>query len=369
MKSNYTKGAFFGFFLLLTSINIYAQDDELYKLLIQKNIISSSEADSVLAHSPTKLKKKEDKQLPIKLNAYIQGRYQYREEKTSINGFDLRRARLDLRGTIDKQWAYRLHAELANLPKLLDASASYKLNDALSVTAGQFKIPFSLENLTSSTKLVTIDRSQAVEALTARSRDVIGNSNGRDIGVQLGGSIIQHNGAYFLDYAAGIFNGAGTNVSDNNDQKDIAARLTIHPAKGLDIAGNIYRGTGRWALSAADAAENHSRNRYGFDASYVSGPVFLAAEYLKGLDASTDKEGWYALAAYQLIPEKVQLLAKYDTYDPNLGVLENSSDWYTVGANIFFSRWAKLQFSYTLKNETGTEIHNDLFSAQFQLQF
>ena len=39
-----------------------------------------------------------------------------------------------------------------------------------------------------------IDRSQVVEALVARGKDVIGNQNGRDIGIQIGGGILKKNG-------------------------------------------------------------------------------------------------------------------------------------------------------------------------------
>ena len=74
---------------------------------------------------------------------------------------------------------------------MIDAYGEIKLADYFSLTVGQFKIPFSMENLTSSNKLEMIDRSQVVEALVARSKDVIGNQNGRDIGIQAGGTFLK----------------------------------------------------------------------------------------------------------------------------------------------------------------------------------
>jgi hypothetical protein len=48
------------------------------------------------------------------------------------------------------------------------------------------KGPFLLlmENLASSNKLEMIDRSQVVEAIVARGKDLIGNQNGRDMGFE-----------------------------------------------------------------------------------------------------------------------------------------------------------------------------------------
>ncbi len=74
---------------------------------------------------------------------------------------------------------------------LLDAILGYKVTSSLKINIGQFFIPFSQENITSNTKLETINRSQVVEALTTRGKDVIGNQNGRDIGIQVSGSIVQ----------------------------------------------------------------------------------------------------------------------------------------------------------------------------------
>ena len=98
-----------------------------------------------------------------------------------------------------------------------------RLHDYFNITVGQFKIPFSLENLTSTNKLELIDRSQAVEALAARGKDVIGNQNGRDIGIQVGGSLIKKRNGSLLEYRLGVFNGSGINMADTaNEAKDMA---------------------------------------------------------------------------------------------------------------------------------------------------
>ena len=105
----------------------------------------------------------------MQLTGYTQIRYQTLDEANKKNGFDIRRARLDLKGNVTPIFRYRLQTEFADKPKILDAYAEIKIAmTILMITAGQFKIPFSLENLTSSNKLEMIDRSQAVEALVAQ---------------------------------------------------------------------------------------------------------------------------------------------------------------------------------------------------------
>ena len=128
--------------------------------------------------------------LPVQIQfaGYTQVRYQVFDEKTKKDGFDIRRARFDMKGNFTPYFAYRLQADFAGSPKLLDAYAEIKLNDYFNITIGQFRIPFSLENLTSMNKFELIDFSQNVDAFTARGKDVIGNHNGRDIGIQIGRS-------------------------------------------------------------------------------------------------------------------------------------------------------------------------------------
>ena len=128
----------------------------------------------------------------------------------------------------------------------MDAYAEIKLNDYFNITVGQFRIPFSLENLTSMNKFELIDFSQAVDAVTARGNDVIGNQNGRDIGIQLGGALVRKGNTNLVEYRLGIFNGSGINVADTaNDAKDIVGRLIINPVKGLSLGASYYNGWGK----------------------------------------------------------------------------------------------------------------------------
>ncbi len=356
--------------------------DDILNVLIQKRLIAQKDADSLRAEAAIAAQTNLAKIKAFPINAgkkitvagYTQVRYQALDEPGKIDGFDIRRARLDVKGTISSYWGYRVQFDLAGSPKLIDAYAELKLNDYFNFTIGQAKIPFSLENLTSSNKLELIDRSQAVEALVARGKDVGGNQNGRDIGVQLGGTIWKLKDRPVLDYRLGVYNGSGINTTDTNEKKDFATRLIVHPVVGLDLGAALYNGSRfvpevKTGTVVTTPAKNVDRNRYGFDLSYDYKNLGIRGEYLHGTDEITDREGYYIQGEYYFLEKKLQLMAKYDFYDANKSKADDASTWLVFGANYNFNANTRLQFNYTIKQEEGTSIDNNYASLQFQIGF
>jgi len=365
------------------SLNVYSQStDDVLNLMVQKKLIEQKEADSIRVNAAILSQDNLSKIKAFPVNAgkkislagYTQVRYQLMEEQGKIDGFDIRRARLDLKGNISPYWGYRVQFDLAGTPKLLDAYVDLKLNDYFNFSIGQAKVPFSMENLQSSPQLMLIDRSQVVEALTARGKDIGGNQNGRDIGIQMGGTIVKSNDRPVIDYRLGIFNGAGINVMDNNDNKDYAARLILHPIAGLDISGAYYDGSRfipevRTDNVVTTPSYNVDRDRYGADLSYDIKNFSLRSEYIKGKDDQVKREGYYVMAGYYFLQRKVQVVGKYDFYDTDLSKADNASSWAVLGANYFFNSNTKLQANYTIKMEEGLEIDNNMANIQLQIGF
>ena len=360
-------------FFAPVSFAVESDVDRLLDLLVVKGVLTQDDAANFRAELAVKKQEEKETQKefvviagkPLKISGYTQVRY--RRDKSSNDTFDIRRARLDIKGDITQRFGYQLQTEFAgNSPKILDAIISYKFNPYINLTIGQFKIPFSQENLIGDQKLETINRAQVVEALTARGTDVIGNQNGRDIGAQLSGSIFPKNDYNLLDYAFGIFNGAGINTSDTNEQKDFVGRLVFHPLKDLSVGTSYYNG--RYTLSSAPARRDE-RDRIGGEFTYTHDRFSLKGEYIQGIDAATKKDGWYLQGSYFFIPNKLQGVFKFDTYDPNNKVKKNETNVYTLGGNWYFNKWAFLQLDYELKDERGKEIDNDVLSGQMTLQF
>jgi phosphate-selective porin OprO and OprP len=384
MKLLYLKRTLLVLTILFSAVVSKAQsNDELLNLLIKKNVLTQQEADSLRSDLAIKEQAKKDKDKAnqhlintgsklLQIGGLLQERYQGFEQKGVNNAFDLHRARLIISGNVTDDWSYFTQTELGGTGvKLVDAYTAYKVADYLKFTAGQFKIPFSLESLTGDAQLEFIDRSQAVEALVGRSKDVIGNQQGRDIGIQVSGNFAKVNDLYLFDYSLGLFNGAGYDVTtDNNDHKDFVGRLGVHPLKGLDFGGSIYEGEDI-PLSTATVPNpvTQARNRYGFDGRYVLGALSLTAEYVHGTDGAIRKDGWFGQVGYYVIPQ-IQLVAKYDTYDPNKVKTTDRSNIYIGGVNFVFNKYTRLAIDYLdRREETATQVKNNILEAQLQIAF
>jgi phosphate-selective porin OprO/OprP len=387
-------------FFLFTEITEAQTSDDLLNILTQKGTITQKEADSLRSEYKAKQEvfnnKSDSFPLSIgrllRLSGYTQIRYQNFQEPTKNNGFDVRRARLDFQGDFSTRWGYRLLIDFVGAssatgtaptggalvsPALMDAFISYKPLDFLKITAGQFLVPFSLENLTPDRNLETVDRSQVVSALVARKGDVsnglvdsIGNQNGRDIGIMVNGSIIKFENHFLADFYLALLNGAGINTLDNNQSKDIAARLVLHPFKILDIGASYYNGFDKFTSSPT---RSQDRIRLGTEFALNYDLLSVKGEWIQGKEGNTNPivhQGWYLQGSYFLWPKHLQGVFRYDTYDPNTAKLkaEETSTYYVFGLNYFFNVWTKIQMDYSWRTENPT-ISNNVFTVQLQVGF
>lgn len=364
-------------FLVLAMESFSQSANDILNLLISNNAVSQFQADSLRAEAAIAQQETEAKRKTfpagasrlIQLSGFTQLRYLAMEERDAISGFDIRRARIDIKGSLTPFFAYRLQTDFANKPKLLDGYGEIRLSDYFIITAGQFKIPFSMENLASSSKLEMIDRSQVVEALVARGKDKIGNQNGRDIGIQVGGGFLKKDGVPVIEYRLSLFNGSGINILDTiGNSKDIAARMVFSPVKGLAFGGGYYGGFGK-SIQPDEEGIRQGRSRIGIEASYVRTRFSLRGEYIHGRDYATKREGWYMQAGYFLIPQKFQLLAKYDFFDTNTSAADNTSISYVFGGNYNFNTWSRIQMFHTIRAEQVESVINNYLAIQFQIGF
>ena len=362
----------------LSVVKLKAQStNDLLNLMVANKTITAEQADSLRAEAAIKQQEADANKKSffvnaarsMKLSGYTQVRFQQFDETGKINGTDIRRARLSLQGDVTPYWSYQFQVDFAGGARLLDAVADFKPVDYLNVSVGQTKIPLSFESQMSDNKTEANDRSQVVEALVARGKDVNGNHNGRDLGIMLYGAFLKINDKNVLDYRIGIFNGEGINVNDSNDAKSSAGRLIAHVMKGLDVGASYYSGWDRFSTTKGEPTTNQERSRYGFELNYDYKKFYFRGEYLQGKDGAISREGWYLQSGYFIAKNKVQLLAKYDVYDPNMSKTGDMSTRYVVGATWFFNNWSKLALNYNFCEEEGASIKNNFASIQFQIGF
>jgi phosphate-selective porin OprO/OprP len=323
--------------------------------------------------------------------------------------FLVRRARLNLDGRLYRWIGFRIEAEFTEGVSLKDAYLDLAFFPELRLQAGQFKVPFSLEELTSSRFIDFVERSIVNELAPSRDR-----------GVMLYGDLMQGAVSYYL----GGFNGTGEDTSDNNGDKDLAFRLAFAPfrgsdsfwLKGLQFAGNVTWGNQDGSTSAqgrtsartierfrffAPQPTRGDRLRYGGDLAWLIGPAALKFEYdvqaneRNGLGPGGSNlddvmaTGWYVSGTYVLTGEDklrsgnvlprnafipfsgkgglgaFELGIRYaeldfDSDDPvnffdgNLSRIPgggttavNGAQALTLGFNWYFNEWTRLMFNWT----------------------
>ena len=258
----------------------------------------------------------------------------------------------------------------------MEAYITYKPFTWLNVKAGQMIVEFGPENTTQDRNLDLIERSQVVNALVARKGDAanglvdsLGNQNGRDIGIQLNGSLVKIEDYHLLDYYVQLLNGAGINTLDNNQSKDIDARLVFHPVRILSIGGSYYDGDDRFT---GTTTKDQRRIRWGGELNLEYNALSVKGEYIRGQEGNSNPivhQGWYGQAGYFIVPKHLQGVFRYDWYDPNLAKTQVNSTYYDFGLNYFFNVWTKFQLYYSLRNQQGPTVNNNMFEAQLQLAF
>ena len=313
---------------------------------------------------------------------------------TGNDRFYLRRARLNLQGRFLEEFDFRLEGEFAgslaeasgNRAQLTDAYVNWNRFDFANVRVGQFKTPFGYEQLYADPRLFTIERSLPNDRLTVS----------RQIGVQVGGDLFDKK----VSYATGLFNGTGVNTSANdNDKLMWAGRLSAVAWQGT-LAGQDTRvSVGADGFSSADTALTGQAAEFGFDlvpggtkdntltgrrkgggldAQLHLGGLDLWAEYLRVRfkpanfipARSFDADGWYVQAAYFVVPKTLQAVVKYDDFDPNLSLLNNSTRPWTLGGNWFLkANDIKLQFDYLISDIDGIAAKNKKLLLRLQTIF
>ncbi|UCC39527.1 MAG: hypothetical protein JSV96_17385 [Candidatus Aminicenantes bacterium] len=290
----------------------------------------------------------------LKLGAYTQVRYTHWEG--GHDGFRIKRTRVGLKGEIVKNINFSLQIDATKSTILLDSRVGISFSPESELAFGQFKVPFSLENLTSTSLLDTINRSQTVEKLCP-GRDI--GSGGRDIGVTFSGKYSR------AEYTVGIFNGSGINKYDDNDEKDVALRLVLYPVSSVGVGISYYDGK----YSSDSGASPERRDRTGVDIYFTEGPLTVKGEYIFARDGRIDRNGWYVQGNYYLIQEKTQAIIKYDVLDRNRDIQGDRLEVITLGLNWFFYKKTKFQINYEYHKEGLTKSNESVILAQFQAGF
>lgn len=297
-----------------------------------------------------------------RLSGYVQAGYEWSDGSSS---FFIKRVRLDLRGALARTLDYRVQLEFASSPKIVDAYLHYKPFRQLNFKLGEYKIPFTIENTDYvPLKFELIEYPLALQRLMGFAEPIGGRyvggamqggetlkDTGRDMGLTLHGSFFPCGERALLSYDVGVLNGAGINLKDNNRSKDVVARLTLRPVRGLTLSGSWYGGEyGADCLERqrVSAGVCYDRGRGVVRGEWIGGRTGYAAteEYAAG---TFDSSGWYVLGGVRLTPTLMPVV-RYDTLLPDTASADSRQTNWTAGILWHPVKYLRCQLNYTYEH-------------------
>ena len=256
----------------------------------------------------------------------------------NISGFDFRRIRPTVEGTVFGKYDFRFtpefgEAKTANATStsgIVDAYIDARFQPWFKVRAGKFKPFVGLERLQGGADIKFIERSYV-------SNNILPN---RDLGAAIHGDVLDGK----LNYSVGIYNGVTDGgdtptTQDTNQDKDYAFRVFTTPFKddvsvlsglgfGLAATYGDFKGTTTanglpsyktagqesnfFTYTSGSVFANGSRERIAPQAYYYYGPLGIIAEYARvsqdvsngTTSANLENDAWQIAASYLITGEE-----------------------------------------------------------------
>lgn len=275
--------------------------------------------------------------------------------------FRIRRFKTKFDGWIySKNLTYELQLNWPDSANVLeDANLDYDFTDGkrlLRLKAGQFKAPFSQQQLTSSGNQQLVDRS-ILDAFFVPARQ---------IGAQVWGQVGPQAYPDFVDWRFGVFNGNGRTVSANdNDEFEYVGRVMISPWGSVGYSESNLEA---YDLRVSFAGEYNNNDtivqpasgaRTGTDVETFGAAVilkafkslFLYGQYFSGesetaAGVETDRDAWMIQGGWLLTP-RWEIAGRWVVLDPNTETDDNDQTEWRAGVSWYLNKhnW-KIQADY-----------------------
>ncbi len=373
---------------LIGSASFAATNDALLDLLVNKGVLTDTEATAVAAELKEENKgvtfsSKGKETVKLRFNGRMHFQYDSLDSEdngadvASTNHFYFRRLRLGAKATHENGLFAETVVDFAENSLSIDkAVAGYEFSDAFTGMVGYQKVPFGFQETTSSSKIKTIERSAANRFL-ADDIDFAGRHTGLHAKGKLGGG---------FSYAAAIVNGAqgegsrllGTAQASN----DLAAFGRIQWSGddltlGVDVGNQSNNDVVGQDVKAFTAYAN-----YKFEGFDILGEYFSA-----DMDDQEDATGHSLRVAYKF--DKFEPVFRYshlknDTFVIDADELirrapsdgssatggDNEIDSYYFGLNYYYNKAVSLMVGYEMAetdSDTGDEVEIDGLRARLQI--
>jgi hypothetical protein len=316
--------------------------------------------------------------------------------------FETRRIRFGAEAEYDKWLVGKLETELgmARL-QIRDAFLNMAFAPQAQLRVGQFKKPFSLLQLTSSSVWPVIERGVRIRgladalslgdslaggtpALTRFQGSVMPGEEQELLEMQgyqsfdLGASVHGSLGAF--GYHAGVFNGAGFDRPDDTDGKSWAARATYKLGKDLPITLGAAASYREIRTQSRPTIETRDGTAYEADVeigAFRQKGIHILAEVTTGTSLAADTADFFgaqAIASY-FIPlanerfEGLELAGRVSHGDPSNAVDGDDGLLLTPGINLYFHGRNRLMLNWDFYQAGDRFSDENAFRAQAQFYF
>ena len=332
----------------------------------------------------------------LTISAYTQARYAYRTDIPDSlvnNALFVNRARVKLAADITKHTWAELQVDFASSRRVKDAIVGLEPHPAITIQAGQFKRPYSQEELFSSSATPLINRG-LMNDLAVASLGYGGRSQGlMGIGRTRSESVTGY---------IGVFTGAGE--ADLGIGDNLGGRQTDFNNRGKDIVGRLVyqtKGEAKLRLAASGSTRSVGGNYTGGDSVTHKAKVFTSwgadgELKLKELSLWAEVDGgdnfrysgqaftdtlmsykapsfigwhiaanWYKELAGDHMLSAIQPEARFEMLDPNTDVSNDGSNLVTAGLSLFFGKGMRWRTNaewemFQDDTETTTRIVSEL---------
>jgi hypothetical protein len=340
----------------------------------------------------------------LEFTGFIQPRWEYTNQTNALpsNSFRLRRAEIGIKPSLTARLKSTVVADF--IPTALSIKDVYfdflvSPKGFFTIRMGQWKKPFSREELRSSSAILMVDKGRMDSALGPSGLFVLD----RDMGVAVLGDFYEKRVPF--EYQFGIFNGNGANLNaDTDSRKAYVGRIEFVPVAGLAIGANFSindLGVNR-ASGVADTLgypgnqDRFKAKAYGVDAKIQKLGFILEAEFRNAdnwrggaiggraaanilgrtlINRGITTRGVCVTTVYKAPTHNPSLPYvepgfRVETYDPNTKVANDRSVFFTACLGLYVHEACRFQVNAVMERPQDSARQKiTTFAAQWTVRY
>ncbi len=305
----------------------------------------------------------------------------YKAETSSNQGqFLVKMARFGLKGDVNEYVSYKTMVDFARVGKLstttqvingetvvksvsanfsdvlLDAFAMVRPTKGLVFSFGQFKVPFSTDNLKSGAAIDFVNRPFLTNVAPAL----------RDIGL-MGSYKIKGNVP--VEFNAGVFNGSGQNKPEDDKSVNYSLRAVVNPLSNLSLSANYYNGKlTSYNVSIFDFGIDINLGKLNLNGEYGQRTMDVTSASIKSFAFFTT-----TLYKFDLSGDFVSVIipaVRYESFSPNSNA-NSKVDKTTIGLSFEFAKvtYAQFRVNYEIYNYKDGSTNPNALVLEMQTRF